>query len=86
MIDGHQWKIQRQTKPLGEGEAHHDAAYKSWAGRRRDAVKFRTTNLGVLKRLGDDGPDGFHMGAGGDFRHHTPEGRMLVDLAQHHRG
>jgi hypothetical protein len=82
MIDGDERPFPDQCNRFGGGQPDDDPPDQSRSGGGRHAVDHVKGARRILHRLGDDAVDGFHMGAGGDFRDHAAKGGMFIGLRQ----
>ncbi|MNY10840.1 hypothetical protein D3C86_1438390 [compost metagenome] len=86
MVDRDQRQAARQGHGLAVGQPHHDPADETRPGGRRHPVQGGVVDPGLGHGPARHPVDHLDMAAGGDFRHHPAEGRVLVDLTVNDAG
>ncbi len=83
MVDGEVGPPGCDGGTLGEAGADQQPADESGAGGGGDGGEVVVAKPGLSQRRRDQSGQGSEMRAGGDFRHHAAERRMVGELAQH---
>jgi hydroxymethylbilane synthase len=86
VIDGDERLACREGQALGQPRADQKAADQPRPGRGRDSAEIRRPQTCLMERMRDHGGKMREVRAGGNFRHHAAERRMIVKLAQHMLG
>ena len=86
MVDGDQRQAPRQGDRLAETQPDHDAADQSRPGGGGNAVQGVIAEPRLVHGQPDDAVDHLDMAAGRDLGHDAAIGRVIVNLAVHHRG
>ncbi len=86
VVDRDQRLVVHEGDRLGHGQPNDHATDQPRPGGGGNAVERGERKLRLVHRFGDDGIQRLDMGAGGDFRHHAAESRMLADLRENDIG
>ena len=86
MVDGDQRQPVHQRQRLGRGDAHQQPADQPRPRRHRHAIELAEADPRLAHGLGDDLVEAFHVGAGGDLRHHAAVAAVLLPLRPHDVG
>ena len=85
MIDRDQRQAARESHSLAEAQAHHHPADQARPGGGGDSVQTVIAQPGLFHGAADDAVDHLDMAARRDLGNDPAIGRMVIDLAVHHR-
>lgn len=86
MVDGDERLSRCKGNGLSGRQPDEKAADEPGSGGSGDAVEIGKRNAGLRHRRRDDTVQRLNVGAGRDLRHHSAEGRVVVDLGEDYIG